>query len=89
MARKRHKLEDIVTKLRQVDVLTSQGRPVAEAVRSIGVTDLLSPMESDNPHSAVKGEEFEIEVYLNILDIRAVPATENSQQPTRQRERKM
>jgi len=26
--------------LRQVDVLTAQGRPVAEAVRSIGVTEV-------------------------------------------------
>ena len=38
MARKTYKPEEIVTKLRQVDVLVSQGRPVAEAVRSIGVT---------------------------------------------------
>jgi len=38
MARKRHTAEEIVSKLRQVDVLTSQGRPVAEAVRAIGVT---------------------------------------------------
>ena len=40
MARKRHKAEEIVAKLRQVDVLTAQGRPVAEAVRSIGVTEV-------------------------------------------------
>jgi transposase-like protein len=40
MTRKRHKPEEIVAKLRQVDVLTSQGRPVAEAVRSIGVTEV-------------------------------------------------
>ena len=40
MARKRHRPEEIVAKLRQVDVLTSQGRPVAEAVRSIGVTEV-------------------------------------------------
>ena len=38
MARKRHKPEEIVAKLRQVDVLLSQGRSVGEAVRSIGVT---------------------------------------------------
>ena len=31
MARKRHTAEEIVTKLRQVDVLVSQGRPIAEA----------------------------------------------------------
>lgn len=30
--------QEIVAKLRQVDVLVSQGRPVAEAIRSIGVT---------------------------------------------------
>src|SRR3954471_19245285 len=40
MARKRHTAEEIVTKLRQVDVLMSQGRPVAEAVRMIGVTEV-------------------------------------------------
>jgi putative transposase len=40
MARKRHTAEEIVAKLRQVDVLTSQGRGVAEAVRSIGVTEV-------------------------------------------------
>lgn len=40
MAGKRHKPEEIVAKLRQVDVLTSQGRSVAEAVRSIGVTEV-------------------------------------------------
>ena len=33
-----HKPEEIVAKLRQVDVLVSQGRSVAEAVRSIGMT---------------------------------------------------
>ena len=40
MARKRHKPEEIVAKLRQVDVLTGQGTLVAEAVRSIGVTEV-------------------------------------------------
>ena len=40
MARKRHKPEEIVAKLRQVDVLTAQGRPVADAIRSIGVTEV-------------------------------------------------
>ena len=36
---KRHKPEEIVAKLRQVDVLTAQGRTVADAVRQIGVTE--------------------------------------------------
>src|SRR3954470_6944817 len=40
MARKRHTAEEIVGKLRQVEVLTAQGKPVAEAVRSIGVTEV-------------------------------------------------
>ena len=40
MGRKRPKSEEIVAKLRQVDVLIGQGQSVAEAVRSIGVTDV-------------------------------------------------
>lgn len=38
MPQRKHKPEEIVAKLRQVDVLVSQGRPVAEAIRTIGVT---------------------------------------------------
>jgi len=38
MPQKKHKPEEIVAKLRQVDFLLSQGRTVGEAVRSIGVT---------------------------------------------------
>ena len=38
MPQKKHKPEEIVAKLRQVDLLVSQGQSVAEAVRSIGVT---------------------------------------------------
>ncbi len=40
MPRKRHKAEEIVAKLRQVDVLTAQGTPVADAIRQIGVTEV-------------------------------------------------
>ena len=40
MGRKRHKPEEIVAKLRQVEVLTTQGQSVAEAIRSIGVTEV-------------------------------------------------
>jgi hypothetical protein len=40
MPRKRHQPEGIVAKLRQVDVLTSRGRSVADAIRSIGVTEV-------------------------------------------------
>jgi putative transposase len=42
MGRKRtHTPEEIVAKLRQVEVLTAQGKAVAEAARSIGVTEQL------------------------------------------------
>jgi len=40
MPKKRHKAEEIVGKLRQVEVWTAQGKPVAEAIRSIGVTEV-------------------------------------------------
>ena len=40
MASKRHTPEQIVAKLRQVDVLTSQGTSVADAIRQIGVTEV-------------------------------------------------
>ena len=40
MSRKNYKPEEIVAKLRQVDVLTSQGRTVAEAIRSISVSEV-------------------------------------------------
>ena len=37
MPQREHKPEEIVAKLRRVDVLVSQGQSVAEAVRAIGV----------------------------------------------------
>jgi putative transposase len=40
MASKRHTPEQIVARLRQVDVLTSQGSSVADAIRQIGVTEV-------------------------------------------------
>ena len=40
MPKKRHKPEEIVAKLRQVDVLTSQGTTVADAICQIGVTEV-------------------------------------------------
>ena len=39
MGQKHHKPEQIIAKLRQVEVLMGQGKPVAEAVRAIGVTE--------------------------------------------------
>src|SRR5918992_1633168 len=39
MASKKHRPEEAVAKLRQVDVLVSQGQSVADAIRAIGVTE--------------------------------------------------
>ena len=39
MLTKRHTPEEIVSKLRQVDVMVAQGQPVAAAVKKIGVTE--------------------------------------------------
>lgn len=38
MPSKRHKPEEIVVKLCQVDVLVAQGKTVTDAIRTIGVT---------------------------------------------------
>lgn len=40
MPRKKHKPEEIVAKLRQVDVAVAQGAPLAEAIRGIGVSEV-------------------------------------------------
>ncbi len=36
---KHHKPEEIVAKLRQFEILTAQGKSIAEAARSIGVSE--------------------------------------------------
>ena len=40
MPQKKHKPEEIVAKLRQVDVLVSQGASMADAIRQIGVSEV-------------------------------------------------
>jgi hypothetical protein len=40
MASNKHRPEEALAKLRQVDVLVSQGQSVAEAIRAIGVTEV-------------------------------------------------
>src|SRR5262249_35462719 len=40
MGRKRYKPEEIVAKLRQVDVLVSQGQNMVDAIRQIGVSEV-------------------------------------------------
>lgn len=39
MANKRHKPEEIVTKLRQVDVLVGQGMVRVDAIRQVSITE--------------------------------------------------
>jgi putative transposase len=56
MARKRHTAEEIVTKLRQVDVLMAQGRQVADAVRAIGVTEV-TYYRWRNEYGGLKGDQ--------------------------------
>jgi putative transposase len=40
MPKKRYKPEEIVAKLRQVDVLASQAVPIGDAIRQIGVSEV-------------------------------------------------
>jgi len=56
MARKRHTAAEIVAKLRQVDVLMAQGKPVAEAVRAIGVTEV-TYYRWRNEYGGLKGDQ--------------------------------
>ena len=53
---KRHSAEEIVAKLRQVDVLSSQGRPIAEAIRAIGVTEV-TYYRWRNEYGGLKGDQ--------------------------------
>jgi putative transposase len=56
MPKKRHKAEEIVAKLRQVEVLTAQGKPAAEAIRSIGVTEV-TYYRWRNEYGGLKGDQ--------------------------------
>ena len=56
MSGKRHNPEEIVAKLRQVEVLTAQGRQTAEAIRAIGVTDV-TYYRWRNEYGGLKGDQ--------------------------------
>ena len=56
MARKRHTAEEIVGKLRQVDVLMAQGGLVADAVRAIGVKEV-TYYRWRNEYGGLKGDQ--------------------------------
>ena len=40
MAGKRYRPEDIISKLREADILISQGKTVAETIRKLGISDV-------------------------------------------------
>jgi hypothetical protein len=52
MSKKRYSAEEVVARLRQVDVLTSQGRSVADAIRTIGVSEVSSGTSSSMVRSS-------------------------------------
>lgn len=56
MRRKKHTAEEIVAKLRQVDVLVSQGRNVSEAIRFIEVTEV-TYYRWRSEHGGLKGDQ--------------------------------
>ena len=40
MAKKRFKPEEIITTLREADILISQGKPIAETIKQLGVSEV-------------------------------------------------
>src|SRR4051812_42360715 len=58
MSRKRHKPEEIVAKLRQVDVLVAQGTPVADAIRTIGGTEVTYQRRAGTPTRLVNSQTW-------------------------------
>ncbi len=56
MARKRHTAEEIVAKLRQVEVLSGQGRLIADAIRAVGVTEV-TYYRWRNEYGSLKGDQ--------------------------------
>ena len=68
MARKKHSAEEIVAKLRQVDVLMAQGRQVADAV-AIGVTEV-TYYRWRNEYGGLKGDQVKRLLELEIENSR-------------------
>src|SRR5271170_7869635 len=54
MPKKRYKPEEIVAKLRQVDVLVSQGQNIADAIRQIGVSEVAYAMNCSMAKSSTR-----------------------------------
>src|ERR671933_290358 len=79
MSRKRHKPEEIVAKLRQVDVLLAQGHTVADAIRSSGVTEVIvieswrRHYNTVRPHASLGYRPPAPEVFVPGLAARPAP----------------
>ena len=58
---KRYKAEEIVSKLRQADVLLSQGQNVADVIRQIGVTNVTDQPPLSGPGQVDLGTPGELE----------------------------
>ena len=76
MGTKKHRPEEVVAKLRQVDVLVSQGQSVADAIRAIQITTRFPAVHGAPVHIGVPGA-------IGITDIArpdygdAVPVTDD------------
>jgi UDP-glucose 4-epimerase len=79
MARKRYMAEEILAKLRQIDVLVSQGQTMMDAIRQIGVSERIPITEIDlrcfnaaggDPDSEI-GEAHDSETHLIPLVLAA------------------
>ena len=62
MARKIHTAEQIIGKLRQVEVMVGQGRQLDEAVREIGIEASHASVLDSRNRSAVRGTQCAIAV---------------------------
>ena len=58
MPRRRYKPEEIVAKLRQVDVLVSQGQNMADAIRQIGVSEVACETSCSTERSSTPYEKL-------------------------------
>lgn len=75
---RKHKPEEIVAKLRQVDVLVSPGRPVAEAIRTIAVGNRRSRAGDQDVVDRATREELTDEGFRQVH--REKPCTVQRQQ---------
>ena len=76
MAGKRSTPEQIIAKLRQVEVLTGQGQTVAEAIRSTGVTEV-TYCRWRQEYGAIQGDQVKRLKKLEAENARLRRATSN------------